>query len=318
MLTRVETLKRNGAVQTGHFHSFEERLQRLEDLQTSTVVLLNALVQNLQTTSANSQALGESISSRKSNKKSRETDDEELLTFTALSTPEEPPLPAPFLLSSGGRPIRSASFTGRKPTAPLPVPASAPPQIVVGAYGGLSAFGNTEERLGIGATALSASSTSVNVVDDTSQPALYQAEETENKIYEKLIKDRFRKISEFVEDIERTLPSHQARYEGAHEKCDTTDDDETLSAMDWVDPTGRTTYNSTRVSRYDVNQEEHTPNLLVSSKIRLVLLTVDMCEDVFQLYQMWTRSSRPAYRMCWFIHRLIMIRTRANCNRWNR
>ena len=93
----------------------------------------------------------------------------------------------------------------------------------------------------------------LSVPDDGSHQSLYQAEETEHSIYGKLIKERFRKLSEVVEDIERTLPSHQQRHD---EKCDTIDDDETLSTIDWIDTAGRLTFNSTRASRIDVNQDD--------------------------------------------------------------
>ncbi|CAF4587119.1 unnamed protein product, partial [Rotaria magnacalcarata] len=62
-----------------------------------------------------------------------------------------------------------------------------------------------DDRLGIGTTALSVSSSSVNVIDEINYPGLYEAEETEHNIFGKLIKERFRKLSEVVEDIERTL-----------------------------------------------------------------------------------------------------------------
>ncbi|UJR35885.1 hypothetical protein I4U23_028628 [Adineta vaga] len=265
MLTRVETLKRNGAQQINHFHNFDERLQRLEEMQASTIQLLNVLVQNMRKTSNEQQTLGESTSSRTSDKKIKETNDDDIFNFTAVSTPEEGALPTSSFLSSSGhsRPIRSSSFNTRKAAMnPIQIPSSAPPQIVVGAYSGTSAFANNDERLGITATTLSTSSTSVNGPDDTSHPSLYEAEETENNIYGRLIKERFRKLSEFVEDIERTLPSHQSRQ---GDNCDITDDDETLSNMDWVDTTGRTIYNSMRASQFDINQEDQGQTVLIQT-----------------------------------------------------
>ena len=66
-----------------------------------------------------------------------------------------------------------------------------------------------------------------------------------------------------VEDIERTLPSHLQRQD---DRRDITDDEETLSTMDWVDTTGRTAYNSTRVSRSDINQEENGQIFVATGK----------------------------------------------------
>ncbi|CAF1489539.1 unnamed protein product, partial [Adineta ricciae] len=272
MLTRVETLKRNGAQQVNHFRNFDERLQRLEEMQASTIQLLNVLVQNMQTMNSDQQIVGESISSTAFDKKDKEGNDDELFNFTAVSTPDEViPSVSSLLSSSGGnRPMRSASFTGRKVTNPVAIPVSAPPQIVVGTYTSPSAFGPTNERLTVAATTRSASSSSVNGPDETSQSALHAAEETENNIYGKLIKERFRKLSEFVEDIERTLPSHQARQD---EKHDTTDDDETISNMDWVDTTARSTYNSIRASQFDINQDDQS---------QILVTTIENIEDIEQ------------------------------------
>lgn len=270
MLSRVETLKRNGTQQASYFQNFDERLQRLEDMQASTIQLLNVLIQNMHTPANDQRTLIESTSSEGLEKK---FDDDETMNFTALSSPDDLVLPMASLLSpsGGGRTIRSSSFTGRKGTNPLPIPTSAAPQIVVGSYpeyltlksANASMLTVSDERLGIGTAGLSASTTSINVPDDTSHPSLYEAEETEHNIYGKLIKERFRKLSEVVEDIERTLPSHQQRQDGTSH---ITDDDETLSTMDWVDTTGRTAYNSTRVSRYDVNQEDNEHNFMATSK----------------------------------------------------
>jgi hypothetical protein len=269
MLTRVETLKRNGIQQANYFQNFEERLQRLEDMQASTLQLLNALVKNMQTPTNDQRTLLETQQSTTSEKK---LDDDETLNFTALSSPDDVALPVSSLLSSssGNRAMRSSSFTGRKVSHPIPIPNSATPQIV-GSYpefislksSGGSTLTANDERLGLGTTALTASSSSLNVPDDTSHPSLYQAEETEHSIFGKLIKERFRKLSEVVEDIERTLPSHQQRH---GDKGDTTDDDETLSTMDWVDTTGRTACNSTRVSRFDVNQDENGHHFIATSR----------------------------------------------------
>jgi hypothetical protein len=276
MLARVETLQRTGAQQGNYFQNFDERLQRLEDMQTSTIQLLNVLVQNMQTSNNNQRPLNESASSKVSEKK---TDDDEIFNFTALSSPDDVTLPISSLLSSsGGRVMRSGSFTGRKPTNPLPIPSSAPPQIVVGTYPEFLNIKNStagtltgnDERLPLGATGLSASTSSINTVDDTNHQSLHAAEETEHNIFGKLIKERFRKLSEVVEDIERTLPSHQQRHDDKREKCDTTDDEEVLSTMDWVDTTGRTANNSTRVSRYDINQEENGITFLPTSKKSLM------------------------------------------------
>jgi hypothetical protein len=267
MLTRVETLKRNGTQQMSHFQKFDERLQRLEDMQVSTIQLLNVLIQNMQT-SKDDQI--------QSDAKIKETEDDEAFNFTAVSSTEDVNLPVPTLLSSSGtnRTMRSSSFTTRKVTNPLPIPNSALSQIVGAGYSELlsikssviSTLTPNDERLGIGTAALSTSTSSVTIPDDTSHPGLYEAEETEHNIYGKLIKERFRKLSEFVEDIERTLPNHQHRQDEKHDKCDTTDDDETLSTIDWVDTAGRTAYNSTHVSRFDINIDDNGQNLIVTSK----------------------------------------------------
>jgi hypothetical protein len=167
--------------------------------------------------------------------------------------------------------MRSGSFTGRKVTNPIPIPNSAPPQIVIGSYPeflslksvGTSTLPGNDELLGISTTALTSSASSINAIDDTSHPSLYEAEEAEHNIYGKLIKERFRKLSEVVEDIARTLPNHQQRQD---EKRDITDDDEILSTMDWVDTTGRTAFNSTHVSRFDINQEDNGHAFITTSK----------------------------------------------------
>ncbi|CAF4212741.1 unnamed protein product [Rotaria sp. Silwood2] len=248
MLTRVETLKRNSTQQTGCFQNFDERLQRLEDMQTSTLQLLNVLVQNMQTSSNDQTTLIDNASTKSSDRKLKETNDDEILNFTAISSADDVKFPISSLLSSGtNRAMRSSSLTSRRVTNPLPIPNSVSPQIIVGPYSeflsikssGASTLPANDELLGIGTTTLStSSSSSVNIIDDASYPALYEAEETEHNIYGKLIKERFRKLSEVVEDIERTLPRHQQRQDDKRDKCDITDDDETLSTMDWVDTTG--------------------------------------------------------------------------------
>ena len=216
MLARVDTLKRNGTQQASYFQNFDQRLQRLEEMQTSTIQLLNALVKNMQPPPDDQRTLNRSMSSKSLEVK---LDEDETLSFTGVSSPDDIILPIPSLLASsgGGRTMRSSSFTARKGTNPLPIPSSAPPQIVVNSYSELLAMKNSgplalvtsDERLGIGTTTLSASSSSVNAIDDTTHPELYEAEETEHNIFGKLIKERFRKLSEVVEDIERTLPKHQ-------------------------------------------------------------------------------------------------------------
>ncbi|CAF3772213.1 unnamed protein product [Rotaria socialis] len=273
MLTRVETLKRNSVQQTSCFHNFDERLQRLEDMQTSTIELLNVLIQKVQTSSHDQATSIENISTKSYDKENKETDDDEMLTFTAVSSPDDIKMPTSSLLSSGAsRMIHSSSFSNRKGTNPIPIPVSAPPQIVVGSYTEFLSMKNiapttlptNDDRLGIGPTALSASSSSINVIDEINYPGLYEAEETEHNIFGKLIKDRFRKLSEVVEDIERTLPRHQQRQDEKRDKCDMIDDDETLSTMDWVDTTGRVAYNSAHVSRFDVSQDEDGQHLMAT------------------------------------------------------
>lgn len=270
MSTRVETLQRNSTQQGNYFQNFDERLQRLEDMQASTIQLLNALLQNTQAPMNNQRTLNESQSSRISDRK---VNDDELLNFTAVSTPDEMTFPSnPILSSSAGRAMRSGSFSNRKATNPLPIPTSAPPQIVVGSYPEYLSMKSTatliatDERLPIGATGLGESSSSLNVPDDSSHANLYEAEETEHHIFGKLIKERFRKLSEVVEDIERTLPSHQQRHDDQQETDRITDDEEVLSTMDWVDTTGRTAYNSTHVSRIDISRDDHGDVFLSSSK----------------------------------------------------
>ncbi|CAF4729836.1 unnamed protein product, partial [Rotaria sp. Silwood2] len=126
MLTRVETLKRNSTQQTGCFQNFDERLQRLEDMQASTLQLLNVLVQNMQTSSNDQTTLIDNASTKSSDKKLKETDDE-ILNFTAVSSPDDVKFPISSLLSSGtNRAMRSSSLTSRKVTNPLPIPNSVP------------------------------------------------------------------------------------------------------------------------------------------------------------------------------------------------
>ncbi|CAF3955411.1 unnamed protein product [Rotaria sp. Silwood1] len=210
-------------------------------MQASKLQLLNVLIQNMQTSSNDQTTLIDNASTKSSDKKLKETDDDEILNFTAVSSLDDVKFPISSLLSSGtNRAMRSSSLTSRKVTNPLPIPNSVPPQIIVGPYSeflsikssGASTLPANDELLGIGTTTLSTSSTSVNVIDDTNHPGLYEAEETEHNIYGKLIKERFRKLSEVVEDIERTLPRHQHRQDDKRDKCDITDDDETLSTMD--------------------------------------------------------------------------------------
>ncbi|CAF0916482.1 unnamed protein product [Rotaria sordida] len=265
MVTRVETLKRSSTQQTSYFQNFDERLQRLEDMQTTTLQLLDVLIQKMQTPSNDQTGLIEGGSIKSLDKKINENDDDEMLNFTAVSSPDDVKLPTSLLSSSTNRTMRSLSFSNRKITNPIPIPNSAAPQIIAGGYSEFlalktsvtSALSVNDERLGIGTTTRSASSSSVNIIDDTNLPGLYEAEETEHSIYGKLIKERFRKLSEVVEDIERTLPRHQQRQDDKRDKCDMTDDDETLSTIDWVDTTGRVAYNSTHASRFDVNQDEN-------------------------------------------------------------
>lgn len=269
MSTRVETLQRNSTQQGNHFHNFDERLQRLEDMQASTIELLNVLVQNMQTPMNNQRLLTDSQSSRTSEKK---VNDDEPLDFTAISTPDDVALPLSSLLSSSaGRTMRSGSFTRRKSTNAVPIPSSAPPQIVVGSfpeYLATTLIGNDDRMtIGGGGGALGGSNSSLNAPDDSSNANLCEAEETEHHIYGKLIKERFRKLSEVVEDIERTLPSHQQRHDDQQDNDRLMDEEEVLSTMDWVDTTGRTTYNSIHVSRLDVNQDDHEEAFLPSSKL---------------------------------------------------
>ena len=272
MSTRVETLQRNSTQQGNYFQNFDERLQRLEDMQASTIQLLNVLLQNMQTPLNNQRTLNESQSSRTS--ADRKVNEDELLNFTAISTPDEVTVPLNALLSStASRTMRSGSFSNRKNTNPLPIPTSAAPQIVVGSFPEYLSMKSTavtlittDERLPIGTAGLGGSSSSLNVPDDGSYANLYEAEEAEHHIFGKLIKERFRKLSEVVEDIERTLPSHQQRHEDHQEIDQNTDDDEVLSTMDWVDTNGRTTYNSTHVSRFDISRDEHGDVFLSTSK----------------------------------------------------
>lgn len=271
MSTRVETLQRSSTQQGNHFQNFDERLQRLEDMQASTIELLNVVLQNMQTPMNNQRTLNDSQSSRTSEKK---VNDDEPSDFTAVSTPDDVTLPFNSLLSSSAsRTMRSGSFTRRKSTNPVPIPSSAPPQIVVGSFPEYLTMKSTagtlmgnDDRMPIGTGALGGSSSSLNLPDDSSNANLCEAEETEHHIYGKLIKERFRKLSEVVEDIERTLPSHQQRHNDQQETDRLMDEEEALSTMDWVDTTGRTTYNSTHVSRFDVNQEDHEDTFLASSK----------------------------------------------------
>lgn len=274
MLTRVENLKGNATQQMNYFRNFDERLQRLEDMQSSTVQLLNALVKKLHTTTYQTSSSSESqhiihLERQLTTTEEEQEQETETLHFSPISTPEESKIPLSTLLSSGGsRKACSSSGPNFQTT-------TTPPIIVNTCYSELltikvpatSNLTSNDERLGLGTTSIGASSTSLLVVDETSQQ-LYKAEETEHSIYGKLIKERFRKLSEVVEDIERTLPSHQQRQDGKHDKCDTTDDDETLSTMDWVDTTttGRIACNSTRISRFDINQEDTTANFIVDGK----------------------------------------------------
>ena len=129
-----------------------------------------------------------------------------------------------------------------------------------------SALPNSDELLALSNASLCTSSSTLNVPEDNSHHNLYKAEETEHSIYGKLIKERFRKLSEVVEDIERTLPNHQQRHDSKHEKCDIIDDDETLSTLDWVDTAGRMVFNSTRASRYDINQDESATHFMGTGK----------------------------------------------------
>ena len=278
MLTRVETLKRNGTHQANNFLNIDQRLQRLEDMQASTLELLNVLVQNIQTPPQADQALLSSDLSKSSADRSiKETnEDEDMLTFGAISATSDGRASPTSLLSTSApiRRLRSSSFGNRKATNPIAIPGSAPPQIIINPYNELlsmtasaaSALPNSDERLALSNASLCASSSTLNVPEDNSHHNLYKAEETEHSIYGKLIKERFRKLSEVVEDIERTLPNHQQRHDSKHEKCDIIDDDETLSTLDWVDTTGRTAFNSTRVSRYDINQEDPATHFMGTGK----------------------------------------------------
>ena len=274
MLTRVDTLKRNSTLQANYFKNFDERLQRLEDMQSSTLQMLNVLVQNMSLSSNSQPAVLESAPTRSIEKKrcggGDEDDDDEPLNFTGVSTPDDAPSPMASLMSSAAsRALRPSGYPNRKLTTPIPT--TAPPQIIVGAYSELLSLKSTsvstsiahDERLVIGTSAsmVGISSALLNVPDDSSHQNLYQAEETEHSIYGKLIKERFRKLSEVVEDIERTLPSHQQRHD---EKCDTIDDDETLSTIDWIDTAGRLAFNSTRASRIDVNQDDPDQHVIAT------------------------------------------------------
>jgi hypothetical protein len=294
MLTRVETLKRNGTQQANYFHNFDQRLQRLEDMQASTLQLLNVLAQNMQTTTFTKQTMIDTDVTETSANLLKDNDDNEYRQTTGASTPDEVPMGMSSLLSStASSTLRASNFNNRKGNNTLSMGGSTQPQIMVNAYTELlamkgsvsSTLPSSDERLGIGGSApLYASSSSLNVPDDTSHKNLYKAEETEHNIYGKLIKERFRKLSEVVEDIERTLPSHQQRHDCKHDKCDIIDDDETLSTLDWVDTgAGRVAFNSTRVSRFDVNQDEMGSNFIATGKSngRLFIRTAVVCLRIF-------------------------------------
>ena len=270
MLTRVETLKRNGIQQVNYFKTFDERLQRLEDMQTLTLQLLNNLMQKMPTLFDDQTTLIESNSSKTLDRKSKEIEDEEILNFVGVPSSEDISRPMSSLLSTRSM-HHSSSYTARKATNPSSIPISAPSQSVTGSYSAMknsssSALTTNDERLAIGTATLSTSSSSLNMIDDTNRPDLHEAEEAEHNIYGKLIKERFRKLSEVVEDIERTLPSHQQHFDNKSDKCDITDDDETLSTIDWVDTNGLVAYNSTRVSYFDINQDENE-NFIATSNI---------------------------------------------------
>ena len=266
MLTRVETLKRNGTQQANNFQTIDQRLQRLEDMQATTLELLNVLVQNTQPSAHAEQTLINSDPSKRTDQSIKETDEEEMLSFGAISTTSDGRTSPTALPSSSvtNRTLRSSSFSSRKAVNAASIPSSAPPQIIVNSYSELlsmkasvaSTLSSSDERLSLGTANLCTSSSTLNVPDDSSHQNLCKAEETEHSIYGKLIKERFRKLSEVVEDIERTLPNHQQRRESKHEKCDIIDDDETLSTLDWVETSGRMAFNSTRASRCDINQDE--------------------------------------------------------------
>ena len=278
MLTRVETLKRNATQQTNCFQNLDERLQRLEEMQSSTLQMLNVLVQNLQTSNQKRQSSHECQTSKLSEGTMRndDDDDDDSLHFSPTSTPDELKIPISTLLSSAGsRGTRSSSFSQRLVNPSHSLPNSTAPSALGHPFSELptikvlpsSSLTTNDERLGIGTTNIGGSGSTLTLPDDTSHQNLYKAEETEHSIYGKLIKERFRKLSEVVEDIERTLPSHHQRHEHKQDKSDITDDDETLSTLDWVDTaTGRVACNSTRVSRFDVNQEEITTELIGNGK----------------------------------------------------
>jgi hypothetical protein len=269
MLTRVDTLKRNGTQQNSCLHNFGERLERLEEMQASTLQLLNVLVRNLQTTSRSQQTVPLPQQSKLSERLNKDIDDDEdddVLNFTSVSTPDDVTLPVTSLLSSStSRKLLSSSFSNRKGSTNVSAAGSATSQMMVNAYGErmgsknvlVTALSANEDHLTITTNPMRASSSSLDISDENAHQNLSQAEETEHNIYGKLIKERFRKLSEVVEDIERTLPSHQQRHDSKHDKCDIIDDDETLSTLDWVDTTCQVMYSSERASRFDPHREEN-------------------------------------------------------------
>ena len=291
MLARVDTLQRTSGQQTNYFQIFEARLQRLEEMHASTLEKLAILTDHLQ---SNRDQEIKSNESRVIQTSESKQDLNDSLRFTAVSTPEDLVIPSSGLLAANSsRPVRSSSFNSRKSVSARQIPSSAPPQIIIGPFQELltmktpvpSSLTVNEERLPLGANTLSVSTTSINLCDEANNAGLHEAEETEHNIYGKLIKERLRKLSEVVEDIERTLPSHQERRDSKHEKRDImNDDDETLSTMDWVDTTGRTAYNSTRVSRLDVNQDENDhaftgTNIQITEETFIPNITVHRTSD---------------------------------------
>ncbi|CAF0896318.1 unnamed protein product [Didymodactylos carnosus] len=234
MLTRVDTIKQSETQQTSYLQSFDERLQRLEDIHTSTLTLLQTLIQNLNqnqrplspTTptrilqspslqsiypeqSAIDDLKFEPASSSVSLNNNQTTSEEKAQALSrhhaaqgrsfSLAPRLDPETQTDLLAASSSCNLfnKNASIAYSPPT---------PAVITTTQHDEIISIVRNPLFLSMDKTVLMVQHSSSHQDEQNPQDEkLYEAEETEHNIIGKLIKERVRTLSTAVEEIERTL-----------------------------------------------------------------------------------------------------------------
>ncbi|CAF1325435.1 unnamed protein product [Didymodactylos carnosus] len=274
MLTRVDTIKQNETQQNSHLQSFDERLQRLEDMHTSIMTLVQTLVQNLsQQQQSPSSALplhilqSSLISQHISPQQSTNND----LKFDSVSSSslslhevkgDQTALVEKSQKLSCHHPVQGRSFSLATPHLDRGVQTDilsashscnfnktpsfsplAPVVIITGQHDEVINTVRNPLFSPLDKTTLMIQHSSPHQDEQKQEEKLHEAEETEHNIIGQLIKQRVRTLSTAVEEIERTLervPGHNNVEMITETSSNNTDDylgEEVLlaSIIDWTE-----------------------------------------------------------------------------------